>query len=167
MAGRVKFFLQRHDPNGSSGLLEKWLVDTAAHDLAPVAEVIRLSAPSPENPPERRIIPDSADLLRVSLACCYGSTRDDQFGAMNLIFNSLPTREKTAPELSSLQDQVDLLDAQLEACETLARHHCPRTLAAVRDATSTDQTEIVMSLCRRLADRRAADPEGAEAAWRA
>ena len=136
--------------------------------------MIRLSAPSPENPPGKRIIPEVETLIELSLACCYASTRDDQFGAMNTIFSSLPTRGEKTESLGSgslggleaLHDRVDLLDSQLETCETLARHHCPRTLSAVRDSDAEEQAGLVMSLCRRLADRRRLDPLTPEEGWR-
>jgi hypothetical protein len=47
MAGRARFFLQRRDPDKKLGLLRGWMVTRAAQDLEPIAQVIRLSAPSP------------------------------------------------------------------------------------------------------------------------
>jgi hypothetical protein len=107
------------DPGLSSRLLYEHILSLPLEKAAAIFE-----ASKPTLPAAQRLIRDDEDVVRVALACLYGSPSLDQWSTMSRIFECLPAWDSADGD--EAEDAVDTTIASLSAflMPTTGHPHC-------------------------------------------
>ena len=136
-------------------------------DLSWTLQVCSQSKADVTNP----IVTEATFLISLALDCIYACQKTDQLELAMNIFSFLPERSsdsKSNAELTRLHDQLDQLQAHLEAADILESHGVPLTPAAIKEKQMDgEQTEqLFVRLTRAVMRNEKNAPPLTENQWK-